>query len=180
MTAIYGLIMEFWRYLEGNWTFAGVAAVCAGIVTLCEIHATRKHNRLSVKPFLTDHTYTVYTNNGATESFELTNNGLGPALIKKFEVIMDGVPLQYKDEDGLQEQIQKFLPAGKITHIKIFTNLSAIPANEKNLILQIAVPSSDVSKCKKLQDLAPKISLRIEYESMYGEKQVYCSRTNSK
>lgn len=176
MTAVYELTMDFGRYLQSNWTFSGVAAVCAGIVTLYEIHATRKHNRLSVKPFLTDHTHTDRTDNGVVEKFELTNNGLGPALIKKFEIIKDGQPLQYKDEDDLQAQIQKFLPAGNITHIKIFTDLSAIAANENNIILQISVPNGDISKCKKLQDLAPQLSLRIEYESMYGEKLVYCSR----
>lgn len=70
-------------------TAVGVfVAACAFITTIWQAAITRKHNRMSVKPHLTTWTTTIHE--GRSYAVHLMNNGLGPALITKYEVLVDG------------------------------------------------------------------------------------------
>jgi hypothetical protein len=65
-----------------------VIAFCAFVLTVWQVVTTRRHNRLSVKPFLTTWTDSDYDEN--RYGIKLINNGVGPALIKSFTIEVDG------------------------------------------------------------------------------------------
>jgi len=51
----------------------------------------RRHNRRCVKPHLTY--YTFFSANHPCAGVELSNNGVGPAVVTRFELQVDGKPM---------------------------------------------------------------------------------------
>ena len=68
---------------------AVVVSVWQGRISQKQLEIAQEHNRLTVKPYLN---ITRFTNSD-TKTFEvkISNQGYGPAIIKKFELIYDGV-----------------------------------------------------------------------------------------
>jgi hypothetical protein len=69
---------------------ATVIAVLALAVSVYEARATRRHDRISVRPFLE---LRVGLRQGSTAGLQLINAGLGPAAITKTVLTLDGDPL---------------------------------------------------------------------------------------
>ena len=72
-----------------------ITAICAVVIALAALfvavwqaRATRIHNCLSVKPNLDINQ--VVRQSDSTVQLDLGNNGIGPAIIKEFEVHIDG------------------------------------------------------------------------------------------
>ena len=87
-----------WSWLSNN--ASNVIALCAFGATFWQAHLSRAHNKLSVKPYLT--TWTINAGNEGFYSLKVINNGVGPALIKTFEMYADdkkilGQPLELID-----------------------------------------------------------------------------------
>lgn len=85
-----------------------LVAICALVLTLYQIHATRKHNKLSVRPHIR-----FGWNAGTTgDGIWIKNDGLGTAIVKQFEIFQDGVDINLKQlEDelsakGLEARVQ--------------------------------------------------------------------------
>jgi hypothetical protein len=86
------LILQGASQTNFNWDVGqvstGIIALCALGLTIWQAMLTRRHNRLSVKPYLTiwndldqeKHRYWI----------QLLNNGTGPALIKDFRIEIHG------------------------------------------------------------------------------------------
>lgn len=64
-----------------------VIALCAVLVSVWQMQAAQKHNRLSVRPFL--ETFTGWVGEG-TWQISLSNHGIGPAIITKVEYEFGG------------------------------------------------------------------------------------------
>src|SRR5688572_25280527 len=73
-------------------------ALLALTVTIWQAALTRRHNRLSVRPHL--RIDWLVSDEGTDEkvSVVLSNNGLGPAIIKRFQWKIDGKPLARSKE----------------------------------------------------------------------------------
>jgi len=69
---------------------ATVIAVLSLAVSVYEARATRRHDRISVRPFLE---LRVGLRQGSTAGLQLINAGLGPAAITKTVLTLDGEPL---------------------------------------------------------------------------------------
>jgi hypothetical protein len=66
---------------------ATVIAVLSLTVTVYEAWATRRHDRISVRPFLEPR---IGLRQGHTAGLQLINSGLGPAVITKTVLTLDG------------------------------------------------------------------------------------------
>ena len=75
----------FWSWLSANAT--NVIALTALAATFYQAYISRKHNKLSVKPYLT--TWNTTTPEGYS-ILAIINNGVGPAHIKSFGIFVDG------------------------------------------------------------------------------------------
>jgi hypothetical protein len=82
-----------WKsWLNANW--AGVViSFLALAVAVYSAYATRKHNRLSVRP----HIGISFVANDKGAGWVLSSNGAGPAIVNSFEVTVDGKPIQSWD-----------------------------------------------------------------------------------
>lgn len=68
---------------------SAVIAACALGVTIWQGRQNYKHNKLSVRPFLSTMEYHTEDGNIGQITFALINCGIGPAIIKNF-VLLDG------------------------------------------------------------------------------------------
>ena len=75
----------FWNWLSAN--ASNVIALSALAATFWQAYISRKHNKLSVKPYLT--TWTTTSSDGYV-IVKIINNGVGPAHIKSFSIFVDG------------------------------------------------------------------------------------------
>lgn len=79
-------------------TLSILAALCALALTLNQIRATRKHNYLSVRPFLRF----GWTAGENDDGIWIKNVGLGPAIITDFSILKDGIEITTRNiEDQL-------------------------------------------------------------------------------
>lgn len=164
----------FWVAVNLTWRFLGtnveaLLASCALILTVNRLSVMRKHNKLSVKPYLTDH---VHKNNlsGRFEiSYELINNGLGPAFIEGFVVKYENVSIEYTDDDALKAKLRELLGLGNFETVRVLERGYALAAKESVVLLKISVSNKDERKAQVIKDGIKTVSLEIQYKSFYEE-----------
>lgn len=158
------------------------SAAIAALALFVSVHSaweTRQHSRLSVRPRLTTFTSKDAKRYGdevvTSVAVLLSNSGLGPAVIKDYQFLLDGEAIKIDNTAELVERLQRELrvdvPGGSTT----ITNLRkghAVRAGEDVTVAIFAVrnpPESFDQDFKRLQ-------IRVTYESMYGEQWTYDSR----
>ena len=145
-----------------------VIALCAFSLSIWQSILIRKHNKISFKPHLT----TAF-HEGHSDGFfklDLINNGLGPALITNYEVILDNQVIFGKDLEPMYKLVNiifegfdykkelGYVSAGYSMAAKDQYCLISIQFNER-------WPNRD-----KIEYLIQRIDIKVEYQSFYGEK----------
>ena len=141
---------------------AGVIALASLFVSIWSARVTRKHNRLSVAPHLR-----VDYFDRLKEGVEvvLKNNGLGTAIIRRFAVRLDGIPVPTSNSSSVGEAL---MSTGVVDKVYAFvpTVDDALSAGEQILLFSF-LPENHQSK--KIQPSLARITFNIDYESMYGD-----------
>ena len=130
---------------------------------------TRKHNKLSVKPHLT-----TWTNNDEINGFyklELINNGLGPALIEKFLVKMDGKVISEQGPVPMENMFKIIFPNLDPEHTfgSYLAKDYSMAAKDKSTILNIQFLRPFPSR-KVVANALARLNFEITYKSFYGEQ----------
>ena len=73
------------RIVSGSAMFVALSSLA---IALYEVRLMREHDRLSVWPYVS----AFNSDSGGVYSYNIRNAGLGPALIRSFELIVDGKP----------------------------------------------------------------------------------------
>ena len=171
--ASYGNIGAIWMWVSGLEDEAyiamasGVIAIIALWANIREGKETRKHNRLSVQPLLRVLKSDAIKGNVRTYKIILINHGVGPAIIKNFELLYNGKRKSLNDSktysDFLKKKISKFkgLKRGGTNHR---TKGYSIKMGEELILWKF--------ECDKHQDIEDieKVNIRIEYQSIYRDK----------
>lgn len=167
-----------------NITASDVTSVCAILLSLYALVSTRRHNRLSVTPHLADYTNKLTTNEGLTLTYDISNNGIGPARIKSFVLFRDGKAFPKKGEgDYVESFVREHL--GKKLNYEIAHNFNfgeddSLKAGDTRRMVQIFFPRAKPEDREKILALFDGIGIRIEYESFYGQKFVFDRRKETK
>jgi len=161
-------------------------ALLAFGLTCYNLWATRRHNQLSVKPFLTGHTHKLTTNEGLVYSYEVTNSGVGPAIIKEFQFLRHNCVFpRSKDNDKhyTENLIHEHLGNRfkyTIIHSFSFNPNSCLRAGESRKIAELFFPGVSQSNQKELFEKIQGVELTILYESFYGQRFNFDTRKDSK
>ena len=141
--------------------FIAVVSITIGIWQGIE---TRKHNRLSVQPKL-EISYSVSKNDFG---YRLVNNGLGPAVITEKKIFIDKKEIDNSGFSGYEYFLEKLDLAERYAGQGVVSPGSTIKAGKNINIIKFHLYESD-----EVETLLPKIynrvSIEIEYQSMYGE-----------
>ncbi len=159
-----------------------VVSICALVLTISQANATRRHNKLMIRPHLTSFTDQSPAPGMAGVTLikmALSNNGIGPAVIKSYEPLLDGQPLDPTKGDELLAVAKQVLPAPVLDHpceFAFFRKGYVMAKDEEKNVATVAVVitlDTDLMALRKAQE---RFHLRVQYESLYGEQFVYDSR----
>ncbi|EOV6281615.1 hypothetical protein ACOQ0N_001467 [Vibrio parahaemolyticus] len=148
-------------------------AICAAIISFVALglgiyqsHLTRKHNKLSIRPILSISKVSSYDRG---LSYTLLNNGLGPAIIKKFGVMIDDKLIESSDNiifSALEKIGVEHFDVGYFT----LESGEAYNVGEELLLLGFVDKESNPDKYANLDKVMPRFKFYIEYECIYGDK----------
>lgn len=166
-------------------TASTIIAICALILTLYGLWATRRHNRLSVTPHLCGFSHKQMTDKGLCCTYEISNNGIGPARITKFVLFSDGKEVP-KIQDDLFEYVDSVIKAHLQSRVDFTINHSfdfgrdvSMKAGETRRIAEVFFPSVKLAQRESILKALQGLDARIEYQSFYGQKFVLDTRTKS-
>lgn len=166
------------------WDAAAIfVALCALYLTIQSNKATREHNRLSVRPRLTTSTSREQVTDGPTVMLDirvtLSNVGLGPAVIKGAEILLDGQVAPAESFEDLRPLLERVFPGIQLGPTSSFMKLNlehAIAVGEQVEIVAFQVVNPPISIDAELK----RFNLRIRCESLYGDPCNYDSRGHLK
>ena len=156
MNQIFGFI--------GN-NSAEITALCALLFTAWNVFVQRKHNILSVRPHLARFVYSDHDGEIGTAKFELINNGLGPAFIKKFEVYLDGKLCDY---DVALNYVVKDLPC-KWQRTRLGDDYAMRSGGVKDIFV-IIFPCASDDELTAVKEKFNRLDISIDYECAYGKE----------
>ena len=131
--------------------------------------ATRKHNKLTVKPHLTfvrwieqDKRYIKLT---------LKNDGVGPAFINHFKVHLDDKEVTSKGQNSVAKALNLLNVPGAITVLGFsYKKNDSISSKSEETIIQIYLsPEMDFDK-RLLGNQLDRLRIEIEYTCLYRKK----------
>lgn len=162
---------------------AVVVALISGAFTAYQAYLSRRHNRLSVKPHITtwldeeEKTEIGFTSKPESTYIlccDVMNNGIGPAIIRKYTVYFDGKPIgDNADIKALEKAIGGIIDAQQWNcqwHISIIGKDYPFPAGERTALLKIKIPMHLEFDKTPYLELMDRFDAIFEYECMYGNK----------
>ena len=130
---------------------AVAVSVWQGQISQRQLKLTQEHNRLTVKPYIDITRFTNSTE--GTVEVNISNQGFGPAIIKKFELIFDGQ--SYDNWNALLDAAQ--LNTG-IRFLNNYSNGSILASGKEEVLMRIVTTFDHKA-----------ITIKIGYESIYEE-----------
>ena len=139
---------------------ATVIAVVSLAVSVYEARATRRHNRISVRPFLE---LRVGLSQGRRAGLQLINAGLGPAAITRTVLTLDGEPLGEFSEASVNVLRSKL----SVRPAAVTFRRTILAADYDQFLLSI--DPFDRTEHAEFADLVRyRLGMEIHYESLYG------------
>lgn len=139
---------------------ATVIAVVSLAVSVYEARATRRHNRISVRPFLE---LRVNLSQGRKAGLQLINAGLGPAVITRTVLTLDGQPLGEFSETGVNVLRSKL----SVRPSAVTFRRTILASGYDQFLLSID-PFDRTEHAEFADLLRHRLGLEIHYESLYG------------
>jgi hypothetical protein len=140
---------------------ATAIAVVSLVVSISQARAAREHNRHAVRPLLE---LWIHRSIGGETGIVLANRGLGPAIITRTALGLDGALLGEWDEEHVN-QVRDTLPVRPRT--RAFNGPKAIPAGTE--VFLFALDRYDRQEHAWFNELIrQRLHLEIRYESLYG------------
>ena len=157
-----------WQMITG---ITGViVASCAIIISIWQGMVNRKHNRMSVRPHLT--TWRQIDPSNGYYQVDLINNGIGPALIEKFCVKVDGKVLPGAELEVIETAMKILFPNNAYTLGKAYVGKGyAMAPKERCTIVSVQFLEKPGPSIETVEHaLLRRADLEITYTSFYGER----------
>jgi hypothetical protein len=159
-------------------TVTGISSVFialgALIYTIWQGKKAQRHNMLSFRPHLTSWSHRD-TDKGVY-AVELMNNGLGPALIESFTVLIDGKVISGKRTEPLEKALKILFPnIAYKSHQEFMAKGYSMSAKEKRSIVVIQFADPNSVSPEALEHALNRTDLIIKYKSFYEEEFTYSS-----
>jgi len=175
------LVIPWRKGVMLNWE--AVAALSSAIIALCalgftawQVRIVRQHNRLSVRPHLTMWSHSDRVNHLYTVS--LLNNGIGPALIKSFQIRVDGQAIIGEGTEPIEKALKILFPQYQYTSSQAYVaNGYMMAAKEIHNVVTVRFSGERVPKPEEVEHAWKRGNVIIEYESIYKQKATFNAST---
>ena len=129
---------------------------------------------MSLKPHLTRFIHVLQEQQNGVICFEIINNGVGPAFIKSFKVFMNGNLIS-----NVESEIKNLLDDYQNTLTVInLTDDYVMKSGEKQEILKVNFNFKEGQSIQQVEELLKCLDLIIEYQSVYGTKDIFSTVSN--
>lgn len=164
-------IANLWGWLSNN--AQNVIALSALGATFWQAHISRKHNKLSVKPYLT--TWTATSSDGYI-IVKIINNGTGPAHIKSFKIYADNQKMVGENFEPHDKCLKLIFPDYEFVWYGSYLGVDYImPVTEEKDLIAVKFTGERVPPRSEIDHRAKRVRIVIDYESIYEEKFKYDS-----
>ena len=150
-----------------------IIALCALVATFWQACVARRHNRLSVTPYLT--TWSHHDDKGVYK-VDILNNGIGPALIKNFLVFVDSHEVKGQDAVIIRKALKILFPNYEYSVYNSFLSEGYMMApKEGRCLINIQFSGKVFPAPEEIEHATKRVKIVIRYESIYKEKLIYDS-----
>jgi len=161
------------KQLKENWIshFAVTIAALALIASVWQSFLFRKHNELSVRPLIDIEYHTEFKSLTNVISLNFKNDGLGPAIVKAHNFILNGTSLTEDEVEDLAGSLCSF----RNIEGRLLTKDTVIRASEKInfLIFDEDIFYCDMPRFLEAYDRLLSLVIKLEYESLYEDRFLY-------
>lgn len=172
---------ELWNLLGVN--AAAIVALCALFLSLYQATMTRYHNRLSVRPkLISQYSYTAEIGKAGPLNYKMTlmNCGIGPAIVKELKVLFDGKVTPFYTRADQLSVFDRILPDHDLTiHSTLISDGAPIAKDESVELLIASIKLTAKDDAEQIVAQLERITVWVQYESMYGEIFEYDSAKKS-
>ncbi len=146
---------------------ATTIALAALGLSIYEGRLSRHHDRLSVRPLL-DASLRM---SPAFERFSLmvVNNGLGPAVVKKWTLLLDKKPYREQGIENWEQLTEKLGLAGPVNY-GYFKPGSILATGQCEELVGYPVGAYSKERADQFRAALVRLTICLQYESMYEEK----------
>lgn len=150
----------------------GVGAIASAIIAICafftatwQAYATYKHNRLSVRPLL--NTWQDFSQN--RYKIQLSNIGIGPALIDSYCVFVDDKKIEGVNTEPIAKAVSILFPQNtpQILYSAYLAKGSALATNQSIDVVILEFDPSKLPTPGVLEHAINRAKLVIKYTSIY-------------
>ncbi|MEZ9567202.1 hypothetical protein AB4226_18990 [Vibrio artabrorum] len=147
---------------------SSLIALCALCFTVWQGVLTRKHNRISYKPHLTSWSHKEFQQ--GVFALDVINNGLGPAVIKKFTISVDGEAIEGKGPALVESAVSKIFSDKRYTaHYEFMGASYVMGAKDRCRVVVIKFEGTAIPTAGEVEQAIERARLEIHYESFYGD-----------
>jgi hypothetical protein len=145
-----------------------VIALCALVFTIWQGLQAREYSRISAMPHLDTWTHTEEENR--IFSVLLINNGLGPAVIKDFDFVLDGECVGGASEEQIERLVSQVIPnySYKILKKSYLANGFMMAEKREITIVRIVFNGEHWPTREWIKQTLGRVHLKVKYESVYG------------
>lgn len=144
-----------------------VIAVAAIVLAAWEGLENRRHNRLTVRPRLAGEVNTGRTAAAEHASIAIENTGLGPAVLHRFDVYLDGARVS-GDGGGWQAVIAAVAEEGLSLNAQGYGEGYFVPAGTRLVLFEARRPVPPDGAARGIGDLLTRVAVDLCYCSVYG------------
>ncbi|MDM7961201.1 MAG: hypothetical protein QUV19_03615 [Alteromonas macleodii] len=145
---------------------SAVIALSAFGATAYSSYLARKHNRISVFPKL-DYAV-VFSNSVDRIGLFLVNNGLGPAVIEKWELLVDDMPYRAHGIERF-EQLTTFLKLDDTVNYGYFKPGTMFQVGEAIELFAVSTEPYSFGRNDQIRNALQRLKITITYRSIYQE-----------
>ena len=168
MIVIISTVCSLWQFLSHN--AAAIIALCALGLTAYQVRATRRHNRLSVRPLLSTNLDRKFDEGRGSIEIALMSSGLGPALIKSYLLSLDGSPINVRMPIEIDSTFKRIV-GETLTNLSVgsLDNNYALRRDETKTMIKLEFRAATQAEFDGVDARIQRLRLVVEYASLYGE-----------
>ncbi|MEH6649966.1 MAG: hypothetical protein V7707_08090 [Motiliproteus sp.] len=160
-------------------TLANIAtvfiALCALVLTYAQVRSIHKHNRISVRPYLTTWEHI----GGEDDSYvvDLINGGTGPAIIKSCTLFLDDKPMEGTELEPMLNLYDELFSGYEFAPYSTYWNSGfVLSANQTRIFGKIQFNGNKKPTANEVTEAFKRANVLIKYESAYAESFTYSSK----
>lgn len=155
-------------------------AIPLAVVTIYQTLTSRKHNRLSCTPRLVSEINRDHSDDEYLITYTVFNRGLGPAEITSIQLFLDENEFTEKEHPCRKACAAVFskYEGFKVNYDAWFNSGHLIAEKECYKFVQMKFKGGQQIPRAKIDKELPRLKLKIEYASLYGEKHSFDSSKN--